>query len=195
MQPKRELLKDGAEVLIRDMDPKQDFDALMKFYTELPDEDRRYLRIDVTNRKTMEQRIKLMDFGYHFRILAFSGDGIIGKGALELPFEEWRRHQGELRVIIARPFQRRGVGTLLMRELYRLALRKNVDTLSVWVMKPQEAAANLARKMGFRDQSILPDYVKDQTGEMQDLIILKGKTADLTKAIEVHVGPVDWSAD
>ena len=192
---KSEILKDGAEILIRDMDPKQDFDALMSFYSSLPAEDRRYLRIDVTNRKTMEQRIKLMDFGYHFRILALSGGEIIGKGVLELPFEEWRRHQGELRVIIARPFQRRGVGMILMRELYRLALRKNVDTVTVWVMKPQEAALNLARKMGFHDQSILPDYVKDQNGEMQDLYILKAKIADLTKEIEQKFGPVDWSAD
>lgn len=192
---KSEVLKDGAEILIRDMDPKQDFEALMKFYTDLPTEDRRYLRIDVTNRKTMEQRIKLMDFGYHFRLLALSGGAIIGKGVLELPFEEWRRHQGELRVIIARDFQRRGVGMILMRDLYRLALRKNVDTVTVWVMKPQEAALNLARKMGFHDQSILPDYVKDQNGEMQDLYILKAKITDLTKEIEQKFGPIDWSAD
>ena len=192
---KSEVLKDGAEILIRDMDPKQDFEALMKFYTDLPTEDRRYLRIDVTNRKTMEQRIKLMDFGYHFRLLALSGGAIIGKGVLELPFEEWRRHQGELRVIIARDFQRRGVGMILMRDLYRLALRKNVDTVTVWMMKPQEAALNLARKMGFHDQSILPDYVKDQNGEMQDLYILKAKITDLTKEIEQKFGPIDWSAD
>jgi L-amino acid N-acyltransferase YncA len=191
---KHEFLKDGTDLLIRDMDPKQDIDILMKFYTDLPAEDRRYLRIDVTNRKTMEQRIKLMDFGYHFRILAFSGDEIVGKGVLELPFEEWRRHQGELRVIVARPFQHRGVGMLLMRELYRLALRKNVDTVTVWMMKPQVAAMNLARKMGFHDQSVLPDYVKDQTGEMQDLYIMKAKIVDLTKEIDRIFGPIDWSA-
>jgi len=192
---KSEILKDGAEIFIRDMDPKQDFEALMKFYSDLPAEDRRYLRIDVTNRKTMEQRIKLMDFGYHFRILALFGGEIIGKGVLELPFEEWRRHQGELRVIISRAFQRRGVGMILMRELYRLALRKNVDTVTVWMMKPQEAALNLARKMGFHDQSVLPDYVKDQNGEMQDLYILKAKITDLTKEIEQKFGPIDWSVD
>jgi GNAT superfamily N-acetyltransferase len=192
--PKTEILKDGAEIVIRDMDPRQDFEALMTFYTNLPEEDRRYLRIDVTNRKTMEQRIKLMEFGYHFRILALHGEEVVGVGVLELPFEEWRRHQGEMRVIIARPFQRRGVGMLLMRELYGLALRKNMETVAVWLMRPQTAALNLARKMGFHDQSILPDYVKDQTGSMQDLYILKGKIADLTSDFEKVFGPVDWSA-
>ena len=192
---KRETLKDGTELVIRDMDPKQDFEALMKFYHDLPAEDRRYLRIDVTNRKTMEQGIKLMDFGYHFRILALSGDEIVGKGVLELPFEEWRRHQGELRVIIAGSFQHRGLGMLLMRELYKLALRKNVETVTVWMMKPQTAAMNLARKMGFHDQSVLPDYVKDQAGEMQDLHIMKAKITDLTNEIDRIFGPTDWSAD
>jgi L-amino acid N-acyltransferase YncA len=191
---KHEVLKDGTDLIFRDMDPHADFEALMKFYTDLPEEDRRYLRIDVTNRKTMEQRIKLMDFGYHFRILALSGGEIVGKGVLELPFEEWRRHQGEMRVIIAKAFQHRGLGTLLMREMYRLALSKKVDTLVVWMMRPQVAALALAAKMGFHDQSVLPDYVKDQTGTMQDLYILKAKVTDLTKAYECLFGPTDWSA-
>jgi L-amino acid N-acyltransferase YncA len=192
--PKTEVLKDGGEILIREMDPKQDFEPLMKFYAELPEEDRRYLRIDVTNRKTMEQRLKLMEFGYHFRILALANGEVVGKGVLELPFEEWRRHQGELRVIIARIYQHRGVGMLLMRELYRLALQKKVDTVVVWAMRPQEAALNLARKMGFCDQTVLPSYVKDQTGEMQDLYIMKGKIENLVRTIENAFGPVDWSA-
>ena len=83
---------------------------------------------------------------------------------------------------------------ILMRELYCLALRKNVDTVVVWMMKPQDAAQSLARKMGFHDRSILPSYVSDQDGEMQDLIIMKAKLNDLMKEIENYFGKIDWQA-
>jgi L-amino acid N-acyltransferase YncA len=186
-------LQDGTELTIRDL-TKQDVEALMEFFSALSAEDRRYLRIDVTNRKTVEQRLNLMDFGYHFRIGAFQGDKLVAEGALELPFEEWRRNQGEVRVLISGPFQHRGVGMLLLKELYCLSLRQNVETVVIWMMKPQIAAQNLARKMGFRDVSILPDYVRDQDGQMQDLIIMKSGVRALMKEIEKFYGEVDWHA-
>lgn len=189
--PKTEILKDGTEIVIRELVP-QDLEALMKFYLELHADDRRYLRVDVTNRKTVEQRLKLMEFGYHHRLIALHGNDIIADAALELPFEDWRKHQGEIRVIIAGPFQRKGLGMILMRELYCLALRKDVDTVSVWLMKPQEAACNLALKMGFHDQTVLPSYVRDQDGEMQDLVIMKGNIKALIKEIERFYGEIDW---
>lgn len=191
--PKTEILKDGTEIEIRPLAPG-DLDLLAKFFLDLPPEDRKYLRIDVTNRKTVEQRLRLMDFGYHHRLVATHGGEIVAEAALELPFEEWRRHQGEIRVIVSRPFQRRGLGMIMMREIYCLALRKEVDTVVLWMMQPQAAALAHARKMGFRDQSVLPSYVRDQDGEMQDLIILKAKIEDLLKEIEVYFGTIDRQA-
>lgn len=191
--PKTEILKDGAEITIRPL-TQGDLDLLAKFFLDLPPEDRKYLRIDVTNRKTVEQRLRLMDFGYHHRLVAIHGGEIIAEAALELPFEDWRQHQGEIRVIVSRPFQHRGLGMIMMREIYCLALRKDVDTVVIWMMKPQEAALTHARKMGFHDQSVLPSYVRDQDGEMQDLIILKAKIKDLLKEIEEFFGTIDWQA-
>lgn len=186
-------LPDATELTIRDLS-KSDIDVLMDFYCGLCADDRRYLRIDVTNRKTVEQRLNLMDFGYHFRIGAFQGDALIAEGVLELPFEEWRRNQGEIRVLISAPFQRRGTGMLLIKELYCLALRQKVDTVVIWMMKPQVGAQSLARKMGFHDVSVLPDYVRDQDGVMQDLIIMKGGVKALMKEIEKFYGECDWQA-
>lgn len=186
-------LPDATELTIRDIS-KNDVEALMHFFCGLSAEDRRYLRLDVTNRKTVEQRLNLMEFGYHFRIGAFLGDVLVAEGALELPFEEWRRNQGEIRVLVSGPFQRRGVGMLLMKELYCLSLRQQVDTVVIWMMKPQVGAQSLARKMGFHDVSILPDYVRDQDGVMQDLIIMKAGVKALMKEIEKFYGEIDWEA-
>jgi len=186
-------LQDGTELTIREL-AKGDLDALMGFFGGLSAEDRRYLRIDVTNRKTVEQRLNLMDFGYHFRIAAFQGPTLVAEGALELPFEEWRRNQGEIRVLVSGPFQRRGVGMLMLKELYCLALRQKVETVVIWMMKPQVGAQSLARKMGFHDVSVLPDYVRDQDGHMQDLVIMKSGVRALMKEIEKFYGEIDWQS-
>ena len=99
---KSETLKDGKKVTIRPLTLK-DLDRLMVFYRSLPPEDRKYLRVDVTDRKVVAERIRLIDQGQVFRIIALYKDKIVADGALELSADEWRRHQGEVRLIVSRP--------------------------------------------------------------------------------------------
>ncbi|MFW6140545.1 MAG: hypothetical protein ACOC5S_04240 [Acidobacteriota bacterium] len=108
---KTETLKDGKKIRIREL-RESDLDKLMKFYSILPIEDRKYLKIDVTNRKVVQQRIKLIKTGKVFRIVAFYKNEIIADGVLELSGEDWRKHQGELRVIVARPISKKALGPL-----------------------------------------------------------------------------------
>lgn len=188
---KTETLKDGTTVLIRNL-TINDLDKMMKFYRSLPGEERKYLKVDVTNRDVVAQRIRLIEQGNVFRIIALVGDDVVADGALELPSEEWKRHQGELRVIVATPFQRKGLGTLMMRELYFLAAEKNVEKVVAKIMRPQVAARTICRKLGFREEHLLPDYVKDISGETQDLIIMTCNLKDLWKEIEHIYSDSDW---
>jgi L-amino acid N-acyltransferase YncA len=188
---KTETLKEGTKVLIRNL-TINDLDRMMKFYRSLPAEDKKYLRVDVTNGDVVAQRIKLIEQGNVFRIIALHGDDVVADGALELPSEEWKRHQGELRAIVARPFQRKGLGMLMMRELYFLAAEKNVEKVVVKMMRPQVAARTICHRLGFREEYLLPDYVKDIAGETQDLIIMTCNLKDLWKEIEHIYSDSDW---
>ena len=188
---KTETLKDGKKVLIRELHT-DDLDRLMKFYSSLPLKDRKYLRIDVTNRKIVEKRIKLTKASNVFRLVALFDDEIIGDGALELSAEEWRKHQGELRVIVAKPFQHKGLGTIMVRELYFLAVEKKVELVVVKMMRPQIAAQRIFRKLGFQEELLIPDYVRDQSGATQDLIIMKCNIKDLWDELEHFYCDSDW---
>jgi len=188
---KIEALKDGKKVTIRELQIK-DLDRLMKFYSGLPPEDRKYLRIDVTNREVVQQRIELTKEGNVFRLIALHNDEIIADGALELSGEEWRKHQGELRVIVARPFQHKGLGMIMVRELYFLAVEKNVDQAVVKMMRPQVAAQRIFRKLGFREELLIPDYVRDIAGKKQDLIIMVCNIKELWKELEHFYTDSDW---
>lgn len=188
---KTEALKDGTKVTIRGLESR-DLDRLMKFYSTLPPEDRKYLRIDVTKREVVQQRIELAKKDNVFRLIALCDDEIVADGALELSGEEWRKHQGELRVIVARPFQHKGLGMIMVRELYFLAVEKNVDQVIVKMMRPQIAAQRIFRKLGFREELLIPDYVQDMAGEKQDLIIMTCNIKELWKELEHFYTDSDW---
>jgi L-amino acid N-acyltransferase YncA len=188
---KVETLKDGKKIIVRSL-ASQDLDALMKFYRALPPEDRRYLRVDVTERDVVAQRIKLADAGNIHRIVAVFNGKILADGALELSGEEWRRHQAELRVIVARPFRRKGLGMIMMRELYFLAMEKKVEKVVAKMMRPQKEAQAICRKLGFHEEALLPDYVRDLSGKTQDLLIMMCDLRDMWKELDDFYTGSDW---
>ena len=188
---KKETLKDGTRVEIKDL-TKNDLDKLMKFYRSLPEMDRKYLRVDVTDRNVVENRMKLIKTGNLVRIIAIKDDEVIGDGALEMPIDDWRKHQCELRVIVSRDYRRKGLGMVMMRELYFIAAGKNIKTVVAKFMRPQAAARKILRKLDFHEEGLLPDYVRDQSGRIQDMVIMTCDMKHLWQELELFYSDSDW---
>ncbi len=188
---KTEKMKDGTEVTIRPL-ALQDTDRLMAFYGALPDEDRRYLKFDVTDRKAVVKRLRRVESGDDIRIVAVHGGVIVASGALELSGEAWSKHQGEIRVIVARPFQKRGLGTIVIRELYFIAVQNQIQTIVARMMRPQVGAQKIFHRLGFREESMLPDFVKDIQGSAQDLIVMTCDVKELWKQLDRTFSESDW---
>jgi len=68
---KTETLRDKKKVEIKNL-KSEDMGKLMKFFRSIPKQDRKYLRIDVTDKKIVEQRFREIKKGYIFRIVALS---------------------------------------------------------------------------------------------------------------------------
>jgi len=188
---KTETLKDGKKVKVRALTGK-DLDRLMAFYRSLPQEDRKYLRVDVSDRKVVAERVRLIDQEQVFRIIALYKDKIIADGALELSGEVWRRHQGEVRLIVARHFRRKGLGMIMIRELYFLAAARNIATVVAKMMRPQKAAQTIFHRLGFREEALLPDYVRDLTGRAQDLLVMACDLGDMWTELDDLYSNSDW---
>ena len=188
---KIEKLKDGTEVTIRKL-RVEDLDLLMEFYRALPIEDRKYLKFDVTDRFVVAKRLRRIESGDDIRIAAVHGGLIVASGALELSGEAWSKHQGEIRVIVARPFQQRGLGTIMIRELYFMAVQNKLQTIVARMMRPQVGSQKIFRRLGFREESILPDFVKDLKGVSQDLIVMTCDVKDLWKELDRLFSESDW---
>jgi RimJ/RimL family protein N-acetyltransferase len=188
---KTERMKDGTEVTIRRLVPS-DIDKLLEFYGSLPEEDRRYLKFDVTDRKAVAKRLRRIETGDDIRIAAIHGGVIVASGALELSGETWSKHQGEIRVVIARPFQQRGLGTIMIRELYFIAVQNQIQTIVARMMRPQVGAQKVFRRLGFRDETMFPDFVKDIQGGSQDLIVMTCNVKDLWRELDRTFSESDW---
>lgn len=185
-------LKDGTEILVRPL-RIGDIDRSFAFFQALPEEDRAYLRIDVTKRGVVERRISsALRSDNLTRIVALVGDEIVADGGLEIGGDEWDRHVGELRVVVAHPFQRRGLGTIMMRELYAEAASQKVQEIVVRMMRPQKAAWAICHKLGFQEEVMLHDYLKDLSGHKQDLILMRCDLEELWQRMEDYIERSDW---
>jgi len=188
---KKVRLKDRSEVLIRALAP-DDLDAAVAFFKTLPKKDRGYLRRDVRDRAVVEQMFEAVAQGRARRIVAVAGGKIVAEGALELEPHAWKSHVGELRLVVARPFQRKGLGMLMARELYHLAAAAKLEELIVRMMRPQIAARKIFRKLGFHDEVLLHDYVRDLDGAKQDLILMRCDLGGLWQELEDYFMNGDW---
>jgi GNAT superfamily N-acetyltransferase len=184
-------LKDGRKVLIRDMAPG-DAESSFEFFARLPEEDRKYLRRDVTRRKVVQERIARMDPDRDIRLVAVSGGEIVADGTLELAGHGWGDNIAEMRLIVARSHQRLGLGTLLARELYSIAAERRVDRIITRMMRPQKGARNIMHKLGFQEEFLIPEHVRDTSGQWQDMIIMRCNLEELWSRMESLIHDSDW---
>ena len=111
--PKTVTLKDGASLTLRPM-TRDDQYALYSFFIGLPEENRRYLGNDVTDRKLLEKWARNLNYDRVLPILAEYEDRIVANATLHYQTFGWGRHIAEVRVTITPEFQGRGLGALLL---------------------------------------------------------------------------------
>lgn len=164
-------LSDRTKVSIRPMDLK-DGPGVLQFFRALPKEDRLFLRDDVTSPEWLERFLRETDYQTLVPLVAERAAEIVGNAALYRSLHGWSSHVGEIRVAVARDFQRKGLGTLLARELVKIALAAGLEKMIVSVVENQVGAKRVFEKLGFRPEAVLKGHVKDIRGDKRDLVIL-----------------------
>ena len=188
---KKVTLKDGRAVTIRSMRP-DDVQRSFEFFCGLPEEDRKYLRVDVTRRDLVERRtLEAGERGIR-RLVAVHDDEIAADGALELEGHGWGDNVAEVRLIVGRAWQRLGLGLLVARELFHLAASHRVDRIVARLMRPQVGAHRIFRRLGFNEEFLIPEHVRDQSGVWQDLIIMRCPLEKLWRDLEDEAANGDW---
>ena len=189
-KPKELTLKDGSKLTIRAM-AESDLEGSLEFFRSFPEEDSLFFRSDMTKRENIVRRIELMKTGMVRRIVAVQADRIVGDGALEMGAHGCEEHMGEMRILVRNDFQRKGLGMIIARELYLLAAAEKLEKIVVRRMKNQETAKHILRKLGFREEIILPGLVRDASGKTQDLLVMVCDMEAMWKDLEEYFGRDD----
>jgi L-amino acid N-acyltransferase YncA len=158
--PKKVTLPDGGVLTLRTM-TRDDQYAMYSFFTNLPQEDRRFLRNDVTDRKVIENWSRNLNYDRVLPILAESDGKIVANATLHYQTFGWGRHVAELRITVDREFQGRKLGSLLLKEISQLAAKSNVKKLLARVVTEREVVIRAFKKAGFNQVAVLKNYVKD----------------------------------
>lgn len=179
-------LKDGTEVTIRPL-VESDVEKSLAFFQSLPPEERLYLRVDVTDRDVVQKRISGSGLKEYKRIVADVDGEIVADAGLELRPHGWERHLADFRLIVSPDFQGKGLGMLLAEELYEMALNEKVEEMIVEIMAPQQNAKKIFEKLGFKEDTVIKNFVKDIDGNKQDLILLRCDLEEIWGQIEAHI--------
>ena len=160
----------GEDYRIRVMSPA-DGEALMAFARELPPHDTLYMRRDITRQSGIDSWIKELKDGVIYSLLAEDGQGVCGYSTINLNELEWTRHIADLRVATAKRARGQGLGRLLAREAFNIAVALNVEKLLARMTPDQEGARVLFQELGFRPEALLRDHIKDRDGNYHDLLL------------------------
>lgn len=184
--PREITLRDGSALTIRPL-MARDLEALLAFYRALPEEDRLFLRDDVTSRAWAERFIGSVDHETVIPLVAEAADEVVANGTLYRTPHGWTRHVGEIRLAVARDFQRRGLGTAMLRELVRVATSLGVEKLVANVMDNQIGALRAFERRGFHREAVLKGHVKDVLGMKRDLVIMSNDVSHIWESMAAMV--------
>jgi RimJ/RimL family protein N-acetyltransferase len=184
--PETVTLRDGAQVLLRPMQP-DDGPALLAFFRGLPEEDRLFLRENVTREDVVDRFVRHLDYDAVLPLIAEYQGRIVGDGTLHRNRHGWTSHVGEIRVVVEPEFQRRGLGTAIARLLVKRATAFGLDKLVAEVVENQIGAQRAFGKLGFYPEAVLKSHVKDIHGTKRNLVILANDVSHIWETMEALV--------
>jgi acetyl coenzyme A synthetase (ADP forming)-like protein len=139
--------RDGSIVHVRPIRP-EDAERLLTFFRELPDDDRRLRFFSLGNdlKRTVRDETNI-DYVSSLGLIATAGpeQRVVGH-VLYAPYAEDR---AEVAFTIARDYQGRGLGTLLLGQLAQAAAENGIDTFQALVMPENQRMLQLLRQSGF----------------------------------------------
>jgi L-amino acid N-acyltransferase YncA len=181
--PKNLTLKSGEIITIRLM-WKDDEPKLLKFFKDIPEDDRRVLRHDTTDPAVIRRWTSELDYERVFPVVAEFDDEIIGSATLHMNAYGWQRHIGELRCVVAKAYRGKGVGKLLIHELMAKATGRGLHHIQLSLVDTQTSQIRIFEQLGFRKVAVLPKYVLGVAGDEHDLVIMTSQVSDIWKRME-----------
>lgn len=181
--PKEVTLKGGDRFILRPLE-EPDLEPLVEYFRSLPPEDRMYLRADVTKRENILHRFGDINYDKVYPLIALLSEQIVAIGTLFRAEFGWMRNLGEIRVVVHPDYQRKGLCTVLTREIFFYALTTDLYKIQAEMMENQVAAINAFERLGFKKETVLRKHVTDLEGNRCNLVIMSLDIQDMWYLME-----------
>ncbi len=171
---KQEELEDGTLVTLRLMEAR-DAERVQEFFAQLSPDDRLFLKYDLTRPEVMAVfAAGRHTVGYQqaLMVLAEHEGHIAGIGSLRRHDPDWTDHVGEIWLVVAADFRRKGLGRVLARTILDLAVAAGLEKIVAEMPADQLGAVEVFQRFGFVREGLLKNYVKTADGRKRDLLLM-----------------------
>lgn len=151
---------------------RKDIEDSVRFAKELPEDDLLFLTFDITDPKAVERRIEAIENNQAVTVLAEVNGRFVGYASLTYNQLLWTRHLGEIRLMVSASQRGRGLGKLLVNEVFLLAQELGLQKLIARMAVEQQGAVQVFEHLGFKAEALLADHVIDRKGQTHDLILM-----------------------
>jgi len=190
--PHKFKLPNGEELTI-DLLKSSQFKEYHDFLNRLKDDDKLYLKYDVTNIGFVEERVKAIDTGNRISVVAWNKDGkIVGSATIYWTNFGWKSHIGKLRIIVDPNYRNMGLSKYLAQLIFFKAQEiRSLSIIMAETMEEQKAAIHILEDLGFKKAASLPNFIVDTKGRKHNLIVM---VADLEELIDRYENMV-WDEE
>ena len=150
----------------------EDKELFANFLRLLPRKDNYYLLVDVRNDQTIQRWMDKIESGQTIGVVALEGGQMVGYCNLRTNDLPWIRHVGEIRMSVGAAHRGKGLGRILAGKIFSIARERGLQKLWVRMAISQEASQVVFQNLGFRSEAILSDFVKNENGLTEDLVIM-----------------------
>ncbi len=163
----------GEKVTIRPLG-QEDADRLLEFFRRVPEEERFFLKDDVTSPEVIDDWVSNMDYDLVLPLVAVVDDQIVADCTLHRHQMWARKDIGEIRIVVDPRYRSQGLGTTLTKALIDIAYDSGLDrVLFDLVEEKQEEAIWFAETMGFYREATLYDRIHDKDGFCYNTVIME----------------------
>ena len=166
-------LSNGKEVLIRLLNG-QDRSSLIKFFQQVPLEDVQFCKQDVKSPMVIDTWMNQGNRHNPLTLVAVDMPTNQVVASLNLSKgQQAAKNVGDIQqILVARPFQGLGLGSLVLEGLIELAVKDNLHWLKVEIVTELKGIIKAFQSKGFEVKAILDDYFIDSKETTFDVALM-----------------------